>query len=69
MEKVKIEKKMKYRIISGDTLIGEGYSLPQLAKKIGCNLSWFYQTKPKNNNEAWYFNLKGYRYQIIKINN
>lgn len=63
----KVEKKMNYQLKSGNEIIGEANSLPKLAKICGCNLSWFYTHKPKNENDSWEFNYKGFKYQIIKL--
>ncbi len=63
----KIEKKNKYRLISGETIVAEATSLPKLAKALGCHLSWLYKTKPSSQIEIWYVNLKGYRYQLITL--
>jgi|688.fasta_scaffold147638_5 hypothetical protein len=63
----KIEIKNRYRVVSGETLVSETNSLPKLAKQLGCDLSWIYKFKPRTKSEGWYFNLKGYRYQIITL--
>lgn len=65
----KAEEIMKYRLVSGDTLICETNSLPKMAKFMKCSLMEFYKTRPKDKTiNQWDFKYKGYIYTVIKLN-
>lgn len=64
----KIEKIMKYRLTSGDTLICETTSLPKMAEFMKCSIMEFYKTRPKDKEiKQWDFNYKGYVYTVTKL--
>jgi hypothetical protein len=67
----KVEKRNKYKLVSGDEEINRAATVKELVNFIGASWSWAYANKNKNINGdgTWSFNFEGYNYTIINIEN